>query len=595
MIDNVTAQCVDTETLVELLLWRAKYQPHRHAYTFLRQGEVEEARLTYAELDRQARAIGAVLQARGAAGKPVLLLHSPSIHYVTAFFGCLYAGAIAVPAYPPHSVRMLPRIQAILASAHSNFVATTLDALPGLRSSFALHADLPHLEWIATDAIAPMLAEDWCMPAIDGETIAFLQYTSGSTSIPKGVMVSHGNLRHNLETLTQHSQQTMDSHMVSWVPPYHDLGLVCGVLHPFYVGYPSTLMSPMAFLQRPARWLRAISNVRGTISMAPNFAYDLCCRKVTPEQKAKLDLSSWEVAANGGEPPRHQTMQRFLEAFAPCGFNWKTFFPGYGMAEATLIVATSSAKQPPITGAFDKAALEQNTVVPVSGECNGASRITGYELISPDQQVRIVDPASSTLCPGNKVGEIWVKGPSVTQGYWYRPEETRFTYQAYLADTGEGPFLRTGDLGFMQQGVLFVTGRLKDLILVNGHNYYPQDIEATIEHCHPAIRQSCSVAFSVEVNNEEHLVVMAEVESRYRPLDQSTEFSLEDEHSIRKQLDPQALCRTIRQAVAEEHELQSYQVVLLKPGGILKTSSGKLQRRACRAAFLEGDLKIWDE
>lgn len=593
MINNVTAECADTETLVERLLWRAKHQPHRHAYTFLRQGEVEEARLTYAELDRQARAIGAVLQSRGATGKPVLLLHSPSIHYITAFFGCMYAGAIAVPAYPPHSVRMLPRIQAILASTRSNFLATTSEALPALRSNFEMNSDLHDLEWIATDSIAPALADEWCIPSIDRDTIAFLQYTSGSTSIPKGVMVSHSNLQHNLEMLTRHSKQTADSHMVSWVPPYHDLGLICGILYPFYVGYPSTLMSPMAFLQRPVRWLRVISRVRATISMAPNFAYDLCTRKVTPEQKANLDLSSWEVAANGGEPPRYQTMTRFAETFAPCGYRWETFFPGYGMAESTLIIATSTAHLAPVTIAFDKAALEQNRAVPAALKAENVSHITGYDLIAPDQTIRIVEPESKRLCPDGTVGEIWVRGPSITRGYWQAPEETYLAYRAYVAETGEGPFLRTGDLGFFHRESLFVTGRLKDLIIINGHNHYPQDIEATVGGSHPAIRQGCCVAFSLDENGEEQLVVLAEIEPRYRPPSQTVPSEQSEE--IRKPLDPEIVTRAIRQAIAEAHNLQAHKIVLLKAGGVLKTSSGKLQRRACRAALLSGDLNIWDE
>ncbi|HVB59869.1 MAG TPA: fatty acyl-AMP ligase [Ktedonobacteraceae bacterium] len=595
MGNNGTARTIETTGLVELLRWRAIHQPDRLAYTFLHQGEMEEARLTYAELDRQARAIATLLQAKGAAGKPVLLLHPPGIHYVAAVFGCLYAGAIAVPAYPPYSTRMVPRIHAILADTRSHFILTTSETLAALQGRLALIPDLQYLEWIATDTIGAHIAEEWQEPRIGAETTAFLQYTSGSTALPKGVMVSHGNLWHNLEMLVRHCEQTPESHMVSWLPPYHDLGLVCGIMYPFYVGYPATLMSPVAFLQRPFRWLRAISTARATMSIAPNFAYDLCCRKVTPEQRAMLDLSSWEVAANGGEPARDETMTRFCETFAACGFRRETFFPGYGMAETTLIIATSQINVPPVIGIFDKGALERNEAISVSQESENACKITGYELFSPDQKVIVVDPETRIPCPPHCVGEIWISGPSVTQGYWRKPEETGDTFHACLADSGEGPYLRTGDLGFMQRGELFVTGRLKDLIIIHGRNHYPHDIELTVDRSHPALRLGCCAAFSVDVDNKEQLVILVEIEPRYQPLKQQAQEQAIIADGPRKPLDPQTVINAIRQAIAQEHDIQTYRVVLLKAGGVLKTSSGKLQRRACRAAFLSGNLNVWDE
>lgn len=585
----------ETETLLSLLRWRAEYQPDRLAYTFLRQGEIEEARLTYAELDQQARALGALLQSRGALGKPVLLLHAPGMHYLTAIFGCMYAGAIAVPAYPPQSMRKLPRIQAILDSTGTNFVTTTSDLLSRLRDDFAHAPDSRNLEWIATDSLSPSLADEWKEPAITHESIAFLQYTSGSTAVPKGVMVSYSNLQHNLNTLHRHTRQTPDSHLVNWVPPYHDLGLICGIFYPLHAGFPATLMSPMAFLQRPLRWLRAISDLRATMSMAPNFAYDLCCNKITPEQCATLDLSSWQVAGNGGEPARYETMTRFSTTFASSGYRRETFQAGYGMAETTLIIATSHFDLPPLAGAFDKEALERNRAIPVPLEAENAHKITGYDYLSSDQEIIIVNPDSRITNPDCRVGEIWVRGPSVTQGYWRNPQETRITYNAYLADTGEGPFLRTGDLGFMQEGKLFVTGRLKDLIILGGHNYYPNDIELTVEHSDPALRQGCSVAFSVDVNNEEQLVILAEINPRYQSSNLLTEEHPTTTNEPGKHANSRTIGRAIRQAIAEEHNIQAHRIVLLKPGAVLKTSSGKVQRRACRAAFLANNLNVWDE
>lgn len=595
MSNNGTTRTIETTSLVELLRWRAIHQPDRLAYTFLHQGEVEEARLTYATLDQQARAIAALLQAKGAAGEPALLLHPPGIHYVAAVFACLYAGAIAVPAYPPYSARMVPRIQSILADTRSRFILTTSETLADLQGRLANIPGQDRVEWIATDVVATPMAEGWREPCSDPETTAFLQYTSGSTALPKGVMVSHGNLRHNLEMLTRHCEQTPASHTVSWLPPYHDLGLICGIMYPFYVGFPATLMSPVAFLQRPFRWLRAMSDNRATMSMAPNFAYELCCRKVTPEQRATLDLSSWTVAANGGEPARDETMTRFCETFAASGFRRETFFPGYGMAETTLIFATSRVHFPPVIGVFDKVALERNEAIAVSQDHENARKIAGYELFSPDQKLVIVDPESGIPCPPCRVGEIWVSGPSVTQGYWRRPEETDQIYHARLAESNKGPFLRTGDLGFMQFGELFVTGRLKDLIIIHGRNHYPQDIELTADHSHPALRLGCCAAFSVDVDNKEQLVILAEIEPRYQPRKQQALEQAAAVDGPRKPLEPQAVVNAIREAIAREHDIQTYRIVLLKAGGVFKTSSGKLQRRACRAAFLAGNLNVWDE
>jgi acyl-CoA synthetase (AMP-forming)/AMP-acid ligase II len=588
------AQHVEASTLVELLRWRALYQPERHAYSFIRQERMDDARLTYGELDRQARIIGAALQARGAVGKPVLLLHPPGLEYVAAFFGCLYAGAIAVPAYPPHSARTMPRIQAIVLDSRTDIVLATHDTLADLQHGFAQMPELAHMHWMATDRLDDCQATAWREPEITGISLAFLQYTSGSTGMPKGVMVTHNNLLHNLGMISRHCTQTPDSHMVSWLPPYHDLGLVCGILFPFYDGFPATLMSPMAFLQRPLRWLQAISSTRATMSLAPNFAYDLCCRKVTAEQRATLDLSNWEIAANGGEPARKETMDRFAATFGACGYRHGTFYPGYGMAESTLILATNKKQAVPLAPFFSLQALQHNGVIEIDPDDDDAKAITGYPEMAPDQKIIIVNPETRLQCAPDQIGEIWAAGPSIAQGYWGKPKETLHTFHAYVADTGEGPFLRTGDLGFMQDGALFVAGRSKDMIIMRGQNHYPQDIELTVERSHPAIRPGCCVAFSVDITGSEQLVVLAEIDPRYSPCHDPAGVAVEKSIS-HKSLSPQEVIKALRAAVAEEHELQIHHLMLLKAGSILKTSSGKLQRRACRSEFLAERLRAWDE
>jgi amino acid adenylation domain-containing protein/non-ribosomal peptide synthase protein (TIGR01720 family) len=550
----------------------------------LRDGETDEVHITYAELDWQARAIGALLQSADVvAGERVLLLYPPGLEYIAAFFGCLYAGTIAVPCYPPRLNWPNPRLKAVVADSQATAALTLNSLLSNLESRFALMPDLASLRWITTDNLIDPLAEAWqdCAPSPD--TVAFLQYTSGSTSIPKGVMVSHGNLLHNERMIQRAFGTTEQTTIVSWLPLYHDMGLIGNVLHPLYVGFHGVLMSPVDFMQKPVRWLQAISRYKATLSGGPNFAYDLCVRKITPEQQATLDLSSWELAYSGAEPVRHETLKQFARTFGPCGFRQEAFYPCYGLAEATLFVSGDLKSAPPVFCAFRGADLEHGQVAAITADDKGGRILVGCGQSDSDQKVVIVNPEYLTRCPPNQVGEIWVSSPSVTQGYWNRPEETEHTFRAHL-DTGEAPFLRTGDLGFLQDGELFVTGRLKDLIIIRGRNHYPQDIELTVEQSHPALRLGCGAAFSVDVPADgalgpaaiasEQLVIVQEVERHVRDLD------------------VEAVARKVRQAVAEEHEVQVYAVVLIQTGTIPKTSSGKIQRHACRAAFLDRNLEV---
>ena len=566
----------NTTTFVELLQEKARTKKNESLYTFLMAGEDEKKQLTYAQLDLQAKAVAAQLQQIVDPGERVLLLYPPGLDYIVAFFGCLYAGVIAVPVYPPDPSaiqRTLPRLQAIAQDAKPHVALTTSSILMLAELMLSQTPGFPALQWLATDAKLPNELS-WQQPNVNPDSIAFLQYTSGSTGTPKGVMLTHQNLMHNSALIYGFFGHSSQSQGVIWLPPYHDMGLIGGILQPLYGGFPVTLMSPLDFLQRPARWLQAVSQYRATTSGGPNFAYELCIRKVTPEERAALDLSRWQVAFNGAEPIQSETMDRFANLFEPCGFRREAFYPCYGLAEATLIVSGGDYKQPTVVSTYQQEALAQNKVVKVTPNHPEATSLVSCGESSPDQRLAIVNPTSLVPCDSEEIGEVWVSGPSVSPGYWQRSEETETFCQAMTL--GEGPFLRTGDLGFLQDGQLYITGRLKDLIIIRGQNFYPQDIELTVEQCHPALRSGCGAAFSVQVDDEERLVVVQELDGR-------------------QSVDTEAVINSIRQAVSSQHGLQLYSVVLIKARTIPKTSSGKIQRFACRLAFLAEELELIEQ
>ncbi len=585
---------VDFSTLIEVLRWRALQQPELRTYTYLLDGEAEGDHLTAEALDRMARSIGALLQSYQAAGERALLLYPAGLEFIAAFFGCLYAGVIGVPLPPPNLAqpqRTLPRLRAIVNNAQPTMALTTSTILSGAGSLFAQAPELQKMRWLATDQVPVDLAPEWREPAVTGNTVALLQYTSGSTAEPKGVMISHGNLLHNSDYIDRLMALVPDSVTVTWLPTFHDMGLTNGIIQPVFKGGPGYLMPPLSFLMRPFRWLRAISRYKATISGGPNFAYELCIRGVTPEERETLDLSSWDVAYNGAEPVRADTMKRFMDAFAPCGFRPSAFHPCYGLAETTLLVSAGSLRDE-MFHTVEVAALEQHRVVEADAQHRNARTFVGSGHTLHDTKVVITHPESLTLCAPDEVGEIWVSGPSVTAGYWNQPEDTERACRAYLKDTGEGPFLRTGDLGFMKDGELFITGRLKDMIIISGRNLYPQDIELTVEQCHPAIRPACCAAFSVDGTGEEQLVVAAEIDPRYQPVSKKQpDVEARTRPSRRLPLDVDALVRTIRRSVAEEHDARVHAVVLLRAGHIPKTTSGKVQRHACQVGYLKGTLE----
>jgi amino acid adenylation domain-containing protein/non-ribosomal peptide synthase protein (TIGR01720 family) len=554
--------------LNEILRWRADHDSDRPAFTFLKDGGEEELQWTYRELDSAARTIAARLQQSTSIGQRVILLYPPGLEFVAAFWGCLYAGVIAVPAYPVRSPRNMERIKNIARNSQPTAALTTRRGL--LRMKNLMDRDLAALQWIETDYLSPDMADHWREQEISRDSIALLQYTSGSTGEPKGVVVSHGNLLHNEEAIQATFGQDSHSVIVGWLPLYHDMGLMGTMLQPVYSRARCVLMSPNAFLQHPFLWLNAISQYRATTSGGPNFAYDLCVRRITDEERARLDLSAWNVAFNGAEPVREETLEKFAFRFAGVGFAAKSFRPCYGLAEATLLVSGCTEKNQPAILTLDTAKLGQNRVQSAPARADATSVVSCGRIIC-GHGLAIVDPQTLTRCAPEQVGEIWIAGPSVAKGYWNRREESEHWFGAQIADSQEGPFLRTGDLGFIQDGNLFVTGRCKDLIIIRGRNHYPQDIEMTVQAAHPALRPGCGAAFSVEAEAEEQLVVLYEIE-----------------HGKEQQLD--GMVDSIRQALIEQHEIQAHALLLLRAGTIPKTSSGKIQRYLCREQFTQGML-----
>jgi acyl-CoA synthetase (AMP-forming)/AMP-acid ligase II/acyl carrier protein len=524
-------------------------------YRFLTDESADPQTLTFAQLDARAKAIAAALQSRNAQGQPVLLLHPPGLEFIAALMGCLYAGAIAVAAQPPHSLRQeraLARLTGIIQNARPALALTSASNTAAMQAALATHFPISVL---ATDTLDPSLASQWREPAIGPDTIAALQYTSGTTSDPKGVVLTHANLLHNAQVVKEAFAHTPDGQGVIWLPPYHDMGLMGGIFQPLYVGSPVTLMAPATFLQRPIRWLQAITRYRGSTSGGPNFAYDLCVDAIPDAALDQLDLSSWTIAFNGAEPVRRQTMDRFTAKFERCGFRASAFRPCYGLAEATLMVTCAGE---------DPNAKPVEVDSPVNcGKTDGASTVL------------IANPQTFVPCPAGEVGEIWIQSPSVACGYWERPQETAAVFQARPASTApapDGPFLRSGDLGFLRDGELFVTGRLKDLIIIRGVNHYPHDIERTAQEAHQALQIGGGAAFAVDMGGPERLVLFHELKRSTRN---------EPAHEVMD---------AIRQAISASHDVEVHAIALLKPGRLPRTPSGKCRRQECRRMFEQGDL-----
>ena len=579
----------ETNFLERLRYW-ADAQPEKVAYRFLEGGEEESESLTYAQLDAKARAVAAKLVSQGFAGQRALMMYDPGLDFVIAFFACHYAGVTPVPAYPPRRNRNMGRISAISDNARASVALTTQKILKRCGDQLQSSPGLKRVPWIATEDVPAELANDWVKPKISPDDLGLIQYTSGSTGTPKGVMLSHQNLIANCRLITRAFQIGRDRPICSWLPLYHDMGLVGGILNPMYTGVEEVLMSPVAFLTKPIRWLRAISNYKTWASGGPNFAYAWCTMKITPEDCEGLDLSGWRVAFNGAEPVRDDVMRRFSEKFEPYGFQHKAFYPCYGMAETTLIVTGGDPTSPPIVRNFNKHELVQHRVERVNHDDDNAKALVGCGQVLQEEEVLIVHPETRRPLPDDKIGEIWINSPSCGQGYWEREEESQETFKARLNPDNGKFYVRSGDLGFMDRGELFVAGRLKDMIIVRGVNRYPQDIEATVEQCHPLTRSGGSAAFALTRWDREHLVVVCEVDK------------LASKDGMDSKSRYQEVISTIGAAISEEHDLPPDAIVLVRAYSIPKTSSGKVQRHACKKNFETGqDVRViarwcaWEE
>ncbi|WP_036482391.1 fatty acyl-AMP ligase [Myxosarcina sp. GI1] len=568
-------------TAVDILLHRAAIAPEQTAYTFLADGVNESGKVTYRELDTQARAIAAKLQSTLKSGDRALLIYpyDKGLEFIAAFMGCLYAGVIAVTDYPPQQTKSISKFQNRLVDSQAKVILTNHSLLERIKGNIAsyvkLSPKLAELPWIASDRVELNLASNWQQPKLNSDTLAFFQYTSGSTGNPKGVMVTHGNILHNSEVIKQAFQHHQQTKILMWLPMFHDMGLVGGVMQPLYGGYPAVLMSPLALIQQPVLWLQAMSRYQITTSGGPNFAYDLLCQKVTPQQRETLDLSHWEVAFSGAETVRAETLAKFAELYAPCGFKPEAFYPCYGMAEATLFITGVDKTKYPQVLYLSEPDLAENKVVCVEPDTERAKAVVSCGCPWLGDEIIIVDPETLTRCPSNRVGEIWVNGRGVAKGYWQQPEATERDFNAHLANNKETTYLRTGDLGFIRDGELYIVGRIKDVMIIWGTYRYPQHIEQTVQDAHPALRTNAGAAFAVEIAGEERLVIASEVERTFL-----------------RRLPVEEIITAIRQAVGIEHTVDVYTILLLKTGSIPKTTSGKIQRRACRQGFLDGTLNL---
>jgi acyl-CoA synthetase (AMP-forming)/AMP-acid ligase II/acyl carrier protein len=548
-------------TLVDVLTAHAVERPDKTAITFLEDGETQSVSWTYADLHRRAAGIASALRRLDLAGRTVLLAHPPGLEFVAALFGCFYAGAIAVPTYPPRvrrDRRADARLSAVVEDARPALALTDAAHLDSCRLATADGTALPLFEWLATDDPRFVERSKRADFRVEPDSLAMLQYTSGSTRVPTGVALSHRNLMENQYAIAEAMRHDEDSRFVSWLPPYHDMGLIGTILQPIALGSDVTLMAPIHAVERPIRWLRAISRTRATTSGAPDSIFAHCLRAISPEERQALDLRSWRVAFNGSEPVREETMQRFAAFFAPSGFHADAFFPCYGLAEATLLVSGESG-------------------VRVEAFAGGARRLVSCGRPARGVEVAVVDPDTLRPRGDDESGEIWLSGTSVARGYWNRPEATRAAFGNALPGR-PGLFLRTGDLGLVRDGRLFVEGRLKDLVILGGSNYYPQDVEACAGRSHASLLPGRCAAFGVDGPEGERLVVACEQPREVPP-----------------GLDTAGLLRGIREAVTAEMEIAVSAVQILKQGALLRTMSGKIRRGACREAFLDRTWDVIDE
>lgn len=567
------AKAAGIQSLVDMLEYRAHRHSDELAFRYLASDGSEKSSITYGELQRRARAVAAQLVERTVPGDRVMLLIPPGLDYIAAFFGCVYAGTMAVPAYPPNPRRADPRVARMVGDCGARVALVTSAFIARLDDWLQHSPELRGMVWLDVDRLQRSDASQWRAPALTKSSLAMLQYTSGSTGDPRGVMLTHGNLLHNLEVIHQVTRHREGDNAVFWLPPFHDMGLIGGILEPIYANVPTTLMAPASFLQQPLVWLKAITKYRATTSGAPNFAYALCVERISEEDRQTLDLSSWRTSFNGAEPINAETIARFHSAFRETGLRDDVMLPCYGLAEATLLVSGRPVARASHTRVVDRARLEAGNFreVPVDNP-NAVSLVTSGSPVE-SASVFIVDPDTSIACDAGVIGEIWVSSGSVAAGYWNQKDATAATFHASVAND-ERAYLRTGDLGVLSDGDLIVTGRLKDLVILDGRNYYPHDIEVAAERSHIGLRAGYSAAFSVPGAWREQLVFVAEVSRRY-----ASEQNVE-------------LFQSVRTELAATVGVVPHEIVLISHHSMPRTSSGKVQRRACRAAYLGDTLDV---
>lgn len=570
------SEIVTVSTLTELLDDRAHHGGHgsRLAYGFLANGEFGGETITYAQLRRKALRMASLVAQHAEPGGRVVLVYPPSLDFIVAFLGCLYAGAIAVPVYPPAPPKIRAsalHLERVLADSAATLVLTDLKYLELGQAMPALESVLTHAIWLTSADCGKAVSTEWPGTFPVAETVAFLQYTSGSTAQPKGVVLTHRNLMANLAAIEEITQLRQSDVGVSWLPMYHDMGLIGCILEPLYVGFPCYFMSPHDFLRRPARWLEAISKLRATCAAGPNFGYELCLKRISEDDIYKLDLSSWKLALNGAEPIKLSTMQRFAEKFGPAGFRGETFATCYGLAEASLLVTGTGRGRGISTRWVSRAWLSRERAVAVRADAPDATQLVSSGKPPSCNEVVIAEPQGRQQLPDGAVGEICVRGPSVGRGYWSHEYAAGSAFAQTIDGIGEG-FLRTGDLGFALDGDLYVTGRIKDLIIVRGRNVYPQDIELAAQLSHRNLRLGCGAAFNADIAGTEMLVFVQETAS-------TDPAELDD------------LITGVRAAVYGAQQVHLGAVLLVAPSTLPKTSSGKLRRSACRAEFLGGELQ----
>lgn len=563
-------------SILEASVHWATVAPDDRAYLFLADRGSPQAELTFSALHHRALAVATALRAQSAQpGDRALLIFPPGLEFLVGFFGCLFAGIIAVPMMPPRRVALRDASTAIIADCRPRFALSTEKFVLASRTDLADRPELTDVTWVIVDVNGSTASGNTPGGSrIDSGALAFLQYTSGSTSTPKGVMVDHDNLVCNLEMIKGVFENTRESTYVSWVPLHHDMGLILNCLEALYVGAACILMPPTLFLQRPLSWLRAISDYHARVAGGPNFAFEHSLARFQPEQMQGIDLSSWQVAFNAAEPIRADTLTRFASTFAPYGFDPKALHPCYGMAETTVLVSGGTRGAGSVVRSVSQKAMK---TLRVSDAADAAdeTRIVGCGHAVGEERIAIVDPESRRRLNADEVGEIWVSGPNVGRGYWQNEQATAETFFARIAEELSGPWLRTGDLGFVDNtGELFVTGRIKDIIIVRGINYYPQDIEQAVQSASPVFRPGHGAAFSIlDSKGNEKVIIVQEIE-----------------RTQRRNIDPDELRATVREAVVERHDLFLHDIVLLKPGSIPKTTSGKVQRRLTRQLWQAGQL-----